>query len=223
MITASNLNTALQYWSAALQAAAPELNAADGQLGDGDLGTTLDKCAVNVQQALVSMPQDLTGIFKACAQACAKASGSSFGTLLAVAFLSASKGVGDTQCLDREAIVRLLDEIVAALSARGGATLGDKTMLDSVDAIARALETAPEGSDLRCVCAEATRSALELYRHKPNRIGRARMFADKSVGMDDPGMLAILRMAQGLQDAQHPMEVETSHTSILRPSTGQAT
>lgn len=198
MVTAPKLKTALQRWSVALQAAAPQLNAADGLLGDGDLGATLDKCATNVLATVAAMPKDLSGIFKASAQACAKASGSSFGTLLAVAFLTASKSVGEAPCLGRVAIARLLDEIVGALSARGGAVLGDKTMLDSVDAMARALEMTPDDTDLRQVCAEAAQSALDAYRLKPNRIGRARMFADKSVGMDDPGMLAVLTMVQSL-------------------------
>jgi dihydroxyacetone kinase-like protein len=29
-------------------------------------------------------------------------------------------------------------------------------------------------------------------------MGRARMFAEKSIGMDDPGMVAVLRMAESL-------------------------
>ncbi len=76
---------------------------------------------------------------KGCAQACAKASGSSFGTLLAVAFLSASKTVGDRKQLDRDGLVEVLQTTQQALSARGGASPGDKTMLDSLHAIAAAL------------------------------------------------------------------------------------
>lgn len=198
MVTSQDFKAALWRWSDALQAAAPELNTLDALLGDGDLGATLDKCASNVREALLSMPTELAGILKACANACAKASGSSFGTLLAVAFLTASKGVCKSESLDRAGIVRLLDETVAALSSRGGATLGDKTMLDSIDAIARALEAAPDDADLHRVGIEAARVAVQQYRQKPNRIGRARMFADKSIGMDDPGMVAVLRMTESL-------------------------
>lgn len=198
MASSKDLQAALGRWCAALETAATELNALDGQLGDGDLGATLSKCAANVSESLPTLPDDIAAIFKTCASACAKASGSSFGTLLAVAFLTASKGIGDTTTITRADLVRLLNGAVNALAARGGAALGDKTMLDSIDAIARSVEVHGDGDDLRGVAVAAAQRALDNFRDKPNRIGRARMFADKSIGMDDPGMVAILRMAQSL-------------------------
>jgi phosphoenolpyruvate---glycerone phosphotransferase subunit DhaL len=40
--------------------------------------------------------------------------------------------------------------------------------------------------------------AVDTLRDRPNRIGRARMFAERSIGLEDPGMVAILRMAEAL-------------------------
>jgi dihydroxyacetone kinase-like protein len=197
-VNAAALREALARWCDALDAAAPELNALDARLGDGDLGTTLGKCAANVRAVLAGEPAGLAATLKGCAQACAKASGSSFGTLLAVAFLSASKTVGEREALDRDAIVELMQVAREALSARGGASLGDKTMLDSLHAIAAALKACPHGADLRAAAQRGAAGALEAFRDKPNRIGRARMFADASVGLDDPGMVAVLRMAEAI-------------------------
>ncbi|WP_192871708.1 DAK2 domain-containing protein [Variovorax sp. JS1663] len=45
---------------------------------------------------------------------------------------------------------------------------------------------------------DASCAALAAFRDKPNRIGRARMFAEKSIGMDDPGMVALQRMVESL-------------------------
>lgn len=45
---------------------------------------------------------------------------------------------------------------------------------------------------------KAAGEALEAFRDKPNRIGRARMFADKSIGIDDPGMVALQRMVDAI-------------------------
>lgn len=192
------VKAALERWSRAMADAAPELNALDGRLGDGDLGATLEKCAAHVQAALPGLPERLDELFKGAAQACAKASGSSFGTLLAVGFLGAAKWVPPRETLDRLDLAALLAQAVQALSARGGAVPGDKTMLDALDAIARALAAAHDGDDLRAVARHAAASALDAFRDKPNRIGRARMFAHKSVGLDDPGMVAVLRMTEAL-------------------------
>jgi phosphoenolpyruvate---glycerone phosphotransferase subunit DhaL len=200
LVDAATLHSALARWCDALEAAAPELNALDARLGDGDLGTTLSKCADNVRASLAAPPASLQALLKACAQACARASGSSFGTLLAVAFLTAAKHTGERAALDRDALVGLLQAVGEALSQRGGAAQGDKTMLDSLAAITSALRHAKDATPtaLRAAAQAATQQALDAFRNRPNRIGRARMFAERSIGLDDPGMVAVQRMVQAI-------------------------
>jgi dihydroxyacetone kinase-like protein len=91
-----------------------------------------------------------------------------------------------------------MSHAVQKLSARGGASLGDKTMIDSLQAIAEALARARPQDDMAVLARNAAAQAVEEFRNKQNRIGRARMFAEKSVGMDDPGMVAVLRMTESL-------------------------
>jgi len=195
---AASLKNAFMRWADAMDKAASELNALDAQLGDGDLGITLKKCAANVRATLTVAPDSLPGILRAASQACADASGSSFGTLLAGGLLIAGKWLEAGKALDRVALPELLRHAVQKLSARGGAQLGDKTMLDSLQAIAQAIEEASAHDDLADVARAATASALKEFRSQPNRIGRARMFAQKSIGLDDPGMVAVMRMTQSL-------------------------
>jgi dihydroxyacetone kinase-like protein len=198
MLDAATLATALPRWCAGVRAAAPELNALDGRLGDADLGATLDKCATLVEQALPGLPGTLEGAFRALAQACAKASGSSFGTLLTVALATSAKRCAGVDALRRDELAALLRDVVDSLATRGGASLGDKTVLDSLHAIQAALAAAPGEADARRVASDAARAALDAFRDRPNRIGRARMFADRTIGMDDPGMVAVLRMVDSL-------------------------
>ena len=201
VVDGPRLREALMRWCDALQAAAPELNALDARLGDGDLGSTLAKCADNVRSSCAGDAAPLGAALKQCAMDCAKASGSSFGTLLSVGFLAAAKAVAAHPSLDRDALVDTLMQAHAALSSRGGAANGDKTMLDSLQAVADAVRAAPAPGDaaaLKSAARTGAQQALDAFRDKPNRIGRARMFADRTIGMDDPGMVALLRMAQSL-------------------------
>jgi dihydroxyacetone kinase-like protein len=96
--------------------------------------------------------------------------------------------------------VGLLNAVGEALSQRGGAAQGDKTMLDSLAAITSALRHARDTGTpaLKAAAQAATQEALEAFRNRPNRIGRARMFAERSVGLDDPGMVAVQRMVQAI-------------------------
>ena len=61
-----------------------------------------------------------------------------------------------------------------------------------------------KASQLRKKVADASRRAvdetLDAFRDKPAGLGRARMYGEASKGLDDPGMLAVKRMLQGLLD-----------------------
>lgn len=195
------LAAALARCCDALDAATDELNTLDAQLGDGDLGVTLARCAAHLRTVLAQPLADAPGpLLKAAGQACAKASGSSFGTLLAVGLLAAGRAAGDRTALDHAACVSILDTVGKALSARGGAKLGDKTMLDSLQAIKVAVEYANAGDreSWAQAAVAASQGALETFRPLANRIGRARMFGDRSIGLDDPGMVAMQRLVQAL-------------------------
>lgn len=197
-VDSANLKKTFQSVSLALLTAAPELNALDGRLGDGDLGVTLDKCAKNIIAVIPSMNDNLSSNFKAASLACAKASGSSFGTLLAQGLLVAARNTLEREILTRTDVAALLSEVIQVLSTRGGAVLGDKTVLDALDAAACALRSANDDDDLRAITLKAVRQTISTYRDKPNKIGRARMFAERSIGMDDPGMIAFLRIVEAV-------------------------
>ena len=189
------------------QAAAAQLNALDGQLGDGDLGATLDKCARLASAALSPTPQDIPAVFQAASMACVRASGSSFGTLLGVALLTAAKQTAGQTTLPAEAVPPLLQAALEALMARGGANLGDKTVLDALHALIRALEAQP-ATNWSQLAPQAVAEALATFRQQPNKIGRARMFSERSIGLDDPGMVAFAHLVNAaVADTAHSQEV----------------
>ncbi len=45
---------------------------------------------------------------------------------------------------------------------------------------------------------ESARTTLEAFRPKPNRLGRARSYGERSAGLPDPGQLAFLRLVEVL-------------------------
>jgi dihydroxyacetone kinase-like protein len=174
-------------------AAAPELNELDGLLGDGDLGATLEKCARLMLDVLADPSASPSDLFKGCALACTRASGSSFGTLMAVAFMTLTKSTAGRNTLESDDVASLLAEVRDALMARGRSKLGDKTMLDSIEAI-RVTAAVGRGTLLESQCLLAALHALDAFRDRPNLVGRARMFGEKSIGLDDPGMVAVARI-----------------------------
>ena len=83
-----------------------------------------------------------------------------------------------------------LDKAVEAMMARGKASLGDKTVMDAVAGAAKAGDGKDDPAVLLAALRQGTDAALADFRDRPNKIGRARIFAERTVGMDDPGMVA---------------------------------
>jgi dihydroxyacetone kinase-like protein len=195
-ITTADLKAAARRIAAGVASATDELNALDGQLGDGDLGITVGRGWQAVADAADTFPDDLGKAFLAAAKAFQSVSSSSFGTLVATAFMSAAKlTMGKTEIAVAD-VPALLTAARDAMMARGKGALGDKTVLDSLDAVIEAVSGAPES--MAALAEKAAVAALDDFRAKPNKLGRARMFAEKSMGMDDPGMVAFRRIVGAL-------------------------
>jgi phosphoenolpyruvate---glycerone phosphotransferase subunit DhaL len=80
------------------------------------------------------------------------------------------------------------------MMARGGARLGDKTVVDMIDAVAVALAQARMREEASETPLKAASETLDAFRGRPNKLGRARMFGERTIGLDDPGMLAFSRL-----------------------------
>ena len=131
---------AIDRLTAAMDAAFDRLNAADAALGDGDLGVTMSRGMALVSEAAPTLPEDLGAALLRCAQAFTKSSGSSYGTLLATGLMAMAKATKGRTELDVADLAPLVAAARDAMMARGKAALGGKTVLDSLDAVAGALD-----------------------------------------------------------------------------------
>lgn len=192
------LAQALKRIALYMETVAPELNALDGQMGDGDLGVTMVRGSRAVMAELDTLPPDLGKALMQVAQGFTRTSGSSFGTLLATGLMVAAKALKGRDHANWTEISGLLRAAFEAMRTRGKAELGDKTVLDTLDAAA----TAAAGCETGDACLAAMRTAvaetMDRMRAESAKIGRARIFGDKTKGLDDPGMLALRRILDGL-------------------------
>ena len=149
-LTTESLKAGLTRIAAAMEEAADELNTADGKLGDGDLGVTMVRGCRLVMEALPDLPEDVGMALMKCAQAFTKTSGSSYGTLLATGLMSAAKAAkGRTEVPWSEAGA-LLGGALEAMMLRGKASLGDKTVLDAIEAARAEVGRAGRSGGDRC-------------------------------------------------------------------------
>ncbi len=185
----ADLKAAIQRLAPAMEAAFDALNAADGALGDGDLGVTMKRGAQAM--AALDLPDDLGQALLACAQAFTKTSGSSYGTLMATGLMAMAKALRGRTSAEPSEIAGLVAAARDAMIVRGKAELGGKTVLDSLDAVAHATAGMADRAAIAAAAVTAATEAQAAFREKPATVGRARIFAEKSIGMDDPGMIAM--------------------------------
>jgi len=184
--------------AAAMVGLEQELNAADAKLGDGDTGGMLARVISAIDKAPIPSDEDIGACFSAYAKAAAVATGSSLGTLFATALMAFARETKGQSAVPVSELAPLLVKARDAMMARGGAKLGDKTVLDAIDAVAQALEGVGDTAEAKAKAVEATAGILVAFRGKPNKIGRARMFADQTIGLDDPGMLAFAKLCEAI-------------------------
>ncbi|MEC9171271.1 MAG: dihydroxyacetone kinase subunit L [SAR324 cluster bacterium] len=198
MITTDSIKTAATKIAQLMEESADELNAADGLLGDGDLGITMVRGFREIIEVRDSLPDDVGMALFQCAKAFTKSSGSSYGTLLATGLMSVAKKKKGQQEIQVEEISALLNDALDAMKQRGKAELGDKTVLDVIAASSQAAKDQSDGSSVLKAINDAVTSTIDEFRSRQSKIGRARIFSEKSIGLDDPGMLAFRKMIEAL-------------------------
>jgi dihydroxyacetone kinase-like protein len=196
-LTTEQLRNAVSRIQASVPDVRDTLNAADRRLGDGDTGMTIEQ-VIGSWQALQrgtgiapdAGAEDVGAALVALGRETARATGSSLGSVLAIGLGAAGRAVRGRVALDRAGLVIALAAARDAIVARSGAAIGDKSLLDSIACIEQSLAAAEDGADIYQVSLRAAEEALTEFRVRESRIGRARMYGAKSVGFDDPGMLA---------------------------------
>jgi phosphoenolpyruvate---glycerone phosphotransferase subunit DhaL len=175
-----------------------QLNAVDAKIGDGDLGVTLTRCARGVLEVIPQLPEDIGTALMMCVQAVTKVSGASFATLLATALLSVAKVTKGRKAVPWSELPDLLEVAEEAMMSRGKTALGEKTVVDTVHAFRSSIQGLGDPQEILDIGIKAVNEAIEHFRSYPNKAGRARIWSEKSIGLDDPGMVAFKVMLDSL-------------------------
>ena len=128
------------------------------------------------------------------------ASGAIFGTL----FLKGADAVKGSERLEAEEFAAFFQTGLKAVKARGGASLGDKTVVDALEpAVNAAIVGTRRRADLGEISrmmAVAARNGAEGTKNLKARVGKMKTLGDRSLGYPDPGALStaiILEAAYG--------------------------
>jgi len=192
----SAASEALESIGRALIATRDRLNEADSAAGDGDLGITVEA----IGRTLIELAPGLIGLTPEAAlrQFGMEVGGrapSTFGTLLSMGLIGASRSpaVPDEPAVSTTA--RLLRAVETTIATRGKTKRGDKTLLDALGPAADSVELAATNrasvASAVATAAVAAHDGAEATRALEPTVGRQAWLADRARGSVDPGALAI--------------------------------
>ncbi len=185
-------------WDAAeaLIEASLRLTEMDQAVGDGDLGISLERGARAVGNALPSYPlDDPAATLHELGVTLQRVLGGTSGPLYAAFFLRAAGVLRQGSPDDPKNWARAFLAGCTAISELGGASRGDRTMLDALlpaaEAFSAAVDSGKTTADaLREAADAAAEGAKATVRMKPRR-GRSSYLGDRVLGLPDPGAEAV--------------------------------
>jgi len=175
-------------------AAEPQLSEADRNLGDGDHGLGMERgmnAAIEGLRAgeVESIEKAFVIVGTKMMSSMGGASGAIFGTF----FRNGGKALAGTESFDSPALAAFLQAGVDGVKQRGGAAVGDKTVVDSMQPAA---EKAAAASSLPLPEAAAAVNAaalagLEASKTMVAKFGRAKTLGDGCIGFPDAGAMSV--------------------------------
>lgn len=165
-----------------------ELNDLDDAIGDGDHGSNMVRGMDAVMAALEPAPATLTEALKKTAMALISKVGGASGPLYGTAFLEMAKKSAETNDAGE-----LLAAAAAGVMKRGGAQLGDKTMVDVWQVVVPQVQ---EGTLTNAAIQTAVEQTRDLVAHK----GRASYLGERAKGHLDPGAVSTGYLITALLD-----------------------
>ena len=168
----------------------------DSAAGDGDFGMSVAKGFKIVKAEFDTLATDSIGSFlKDVSMIITEHCGGASGPIWGSAFRSASKFAGSQESLDVAGVAGLFTSAVEGIQKRGGAKLGDKTLLDALIPAAESLkESAAKNLSLKEAFALAAASAVEGAEKTKTYTaskGRASYVGERSLSYPDAGAVAI--------------------------------
>jgi len=192
----------LQSVAEELIAQKDELTTLDAELGDGDLGRTIEWGFKAILEDLTSLDEPDMGkaLFKE-GKIFSNAAPSSFGGLFGTLLMQVGKTLRGKDAAGLSDLADGLQNALDALMERGKAKIGDKTMLDAMHPAIQAMRDIIDSkgedaslADFFRAAADAADRGAEETKDLKSQIGRASWQGDRSAGKMDPGAKAIAMM-----------------------------
>jgi len=168
----------------------------DSAAGDGDFGMSVAKGFKVLKAEWKDLDNSDIGAFlKSCGMIITEHCGGASGPIWGSAFRAAGKSADGKAELNLSEFAALMQSAVDGIQKRGGAKLGDKTLLDALIPTTEALKASALANhnfkEAFALGAKAAREGAEKTKEYAANKGRASYVGDRSVSFPDAGAMAL--------------------------------
>ncbi len=184
-------------------AAEPQLSEADRNLGDGDHGLGMQRGMTAAAEKLNSGDvESIEKAFSSVGMAMMSSMGGASGAIFGTFFRNGGKAVSGQDTFTASGLAAFLRAGVEGVKQRGGAAVGDKTVVDAMEPAAAKAEQVREldlPSAIQAVAAAAD-EGLEASKALVAKFGRAKTLGDGCIGFPDAGALSVTVIIGAMRD-----------------------
>lgn len=176
----------------------------DSFVGDGDHGVTLAKGFNTAAQDLMkNQPKDLSSFFMSIASSIMRSIGGVCGPIYSSIFLSFAKVSKDKETVSLSDLGAMLEEGLASVKKRGGAQVGDKTLVDAYEpAVAAFKENMSDGFQEALGAAfKAAEKGMLSTKGFASKKGKSRPLGERSIGYQDAGATSLTLLLQSMWES----------------------
>ncbi len=163
----------------------------DSAIGDGDHGIGMVVGMESVLESLNNLDDipDPYTVFTLAGRSMLMSMGGASGVIFGSLFMAGAKGQEQKKELNTSDLAALFNRSLRAIQTRGGAQVGDKTMVDALAPAVKAMQEHSE-SGFRTMleaAAEAAYEGMESTKKYHAKQGRAKSLGERSLGHRDAG------------------------------------
>ena len=166
----------------------------DGLAGDGDFGTSLATGFKVIKADLPTIDKpDIGAMLLKLSMIVSKHVGGSSGPIWGTGFMKAAMQAKGKTEVTLEELAAMVGAAVDGIMQRGGAQLGDKTLLDALIPVREKLDgsAGADHATLLAECAGLADAQVDATRSLVAHRGRASQVGQRSADTPDPGIVAI--------------------------------
>jgi len=180
------------------------LSEIDGAIGDGDHGVNMNKGATLAKKQLGDQPFDFTTGIKTVSDVMMNEIGGSMGPLYGMFFRQMFRATRNQETIDGEMFKEMLTRALSSIKDLGGAKVGDKTLLDTLEPAVTAFSEAFDKEQNFISALEAMKIAAEKGKESTvdlvAKVGRSSRLGERSKGVLDAGATSCWLILSAMAD-----------------------